>query len=264
MKRLARTVLGFARLTLRDLFAGKRAVAAAALGLLPPLVTALAAGLFPQADGTLLFHGIAFHFSLQTMIFLLSLIFGIAVTSGQIEEGTVGYLYLGALPRWAIVLIQVLVGTAALTALAGLSLLLTGLAAGLAGKGAPDDLWRDAGGMTVVAGVGTLASLGFYAACGMAFRRPLAVAIIATFFWEMMITHLPVRFASWTLTNNLRALMLHLVFDGERRHWFRYARNYGIPEYGEAALFLAAVAGVFLAAAMVAASARSIEGKESR
>ncbi len=256
--------LGFARLAFRGLFAGRRAAATAALVLLPPLAAALVAVLSPRADGTELFHGIVFHFTLRIMIFLLALITGIGFTSGEIEEGTVGYLYLGALPRWAIVGIQIAVGALALTALLGLRVLLTGLAAGLAARGAPRDLWGDAAGMTAAAGAGTLASLGFYAACGLAFRRPLAVAVVATFFWELMMTSLPVRFAAWTLTNNLRALMLQLVFDGQRGSLYRYVRNYDFPTYGEASFFLSAAAALFLAAAMIAASHRSVEGKEAR
>ena len=261
---MIRSILAFALLTGRNLFAGKRAWAAAAAVLLPPVVAALVAALAPRADGTELFHGIAFHFSLRILLFLLALLYGLSFTSGEIEEGTAGYLYLGALPRWTIVLVQVLVGTLAIAAILGASLLLTGLAASLASKGPPADLWRDAAGMTVVAGAGALASLGFYAACGLSFRRPLAVAVIATFLWEILVTPMPVRFAAWTLTNNLRALLLLLVFDGQRGPWYRYARNYEFPGYGSAALFVSAAAAAFLGAAMVAAMNRSIEGKEAR
>lgn len=261
---MIRPVLAFALLTGRNLFAGRRAWAAAAAVLLPPLAAALVAGLAPRADGTELFHGIAFHFSLRILLFLLGLLFGLSFTSGEIEEGTAGYLTLGALPRWALVLVQILAGTLALTAILGSSLLLTGLACTLAAKAPPADLWRDAAGMTAVAGAGALASIGFYATCGLAFRRPLAVAVIATFLWEILVTPLPVRFAAWTLTNNLRALLLALVFDGERGPWYRYARNYEFPGYGDAALFVSAAAAIFLATAMAAAANRSIEGKEAR
>jgi hypothetical protein len=73
-----------------------------------------------------------------------------------------------------------------------------------------------------------------------------------------------VRFASYTVTNNLRALMLALVFDNDPGPWFRYVKNFDLPLYGEASMFLSIVAAVFLTTAMIAAMNRSIEGKEAR
>src|SRR5205814_5159084 len=97
---------GLARLTLRNLAAGKRSFAAAFLLLLPPLLALLIAGLGKNTDGARVFQGIVFQFSLWFMVYLLALVFGIALTSGEIEDGTAGYLYLGALPKWMVVLIQ--------------------------------------------------------------------------------------------------------------------------------------------------------------
>ena len=45
---------------------------------------------------------------------------------------------------------------------------------------------------------------------------------------------------------------------------YRYVRNFHLPDYGEAAMFLSILAGIFLITAMVAAMNRSIEGKEAR
>lgn len=259
-----RAAAGFAVLTARNLFSGKRAWAALLLAALPPAVAATVAGLGGEkADGTLLFQGIAFFYSLRIMLYLMALIFGIALTSGEIEDGTVGYIYLGALPKWAIALIQSLVAAAALTALAGLSLLLTALAAGMAARHPLEAAGATAAKATLVAGVGILVSLTFYTACGLAFKRPLIVGIVATFFWEIVLTQLPIRMAAYTVTNNLRALMLPLLFDGDRGRWYRYVRNYDFPAYGEAALFLSVLTGLFLVAAMVAAMNRSVEGKEA-
>jgi ABC-type transport system involved in multi-copper enzyme maturation permease subunit len=260
-----RAALGFAAITFRNFWAGRRATAALALLLLPPAIVGLVALTSSSVRGTFLFHGVAFNYSLWFMLYLLTLIYGIALTSGEIEEGTVGYLYLGALARWQIVLIQIAVTAFVLTVLAGGSVLLTGLAASLARQGPPEDLWRDAWGCTVVAGIGVLVSLAFYATCGLAFRWPMPAAVLATFFWELMVTIMPVKFAAWTVTNNLRALMLPLVFDGQQGRWYRYREDaYAIPDYGEAAMYLSVLAGLFLVTAMVAAMNRSIEGKEAR
>jgi len=260
-----RAAVGFAGITFRNFWAGKRSVAALLLLLLPAVIVGLVALTSSRVRGTFLFHGVAFNYSLWFMLYLLTLIYGIALTSGEIEEGTVGYLYLGALPRWQIVIIQIAVSALVLTALAGLSVLLTGLAASLSDQGAPEDLWRDVWGFTLVAGIGILVSLAFYASCGLAFRSPMPAAVLATFFWELMVTIMPVKFAAWTVTNNLRALMLPLVFDGQPGRWYRYKQDaYEMPSYGAAAMYLSVLAGLFLVTAMVAAMNRSIQGKEAR
>lgn len=250
-----------ARLTARTLLSGKRGWAAALLLLLPCVVALALALLKPGgADAELLYRNIAFYYSLRFMIFLLALIFGISLTSGEIEEGTAGYLFLGAIPKWLVVFVQALTALATLGTLCAASLLLTALGAGLPWE----DLGRAVGGAAVVAVAGLSVALGFCLFCGLAFRRPLAVAVIATFLWELMMSVMPVRFAAYTVTNNLRALVLHLVFEGDHGRWFRYVRNFTLPSYDEAALFLPIAAAVSLAAAMLAASRRSIEGRESR
>ncbi len=260
---MIRAAMGLAAVSARGFWTGKRALVAGLFLLLPPAVVALLAGGSSRADGTELFHGVAFHYTLWFMLYLVSLIYGIAITSGEIEEGTVGYVYLGAVPRWLVVLVQIGVTSFLLTLLTGGSLLLTGLAAGLARRGAPSDLGADVAGLTLIAGGGTLAAVAFYAACGLLFRWPLAVGSAVTFFWEFMFTFFPIKFAGWTLTNNLRVLMLHLVFDGQRPSWYR-TRSYDPPTYAQASMFLSVLVGVFLVTAMVAAMNRSVEGKEAR
>jgi ABC-type transport system involved in multi-copper enzyme maturation permease subunit len=262
---MMKAALGFAWITFRNLAAGKRVYAAAFLLLLPPGLALIIAAAGKGVEGLTIFQHIAFFYTLWFMVFLLSLIFGIALSSGEIEDGTVGYLYLGAAPRWLIVLIQIGVTSLVLTALIFLSLVLTALGASL--RGGLPHFWRDIGACTLVGGTGTLIALSFYLTCGLAFRSPLAAlaaSVLPTFFWELMVTWWPVRFAAWTVTNNLRSLLLSLLFEGRRAPPYRYVRNFQLPEYGEAALFLSLLAGLFLAAAMVAAMNRSIEGKEAR
>jgi len=209
---------------------------------------------------------VAFQYSLGFMIYLLSIIYGIALSSGEIEDGTVGYLYLGRVPRWLIVLVQVTVTTLALSALVFLSLVLTALAAGL-GPGTLPRFWRDVAACTLVGGTGILVALPFYMVCGLVFRTPIgavASALVPTLFWELMVTGWPIKFAAYTVTNNLRGLLLALVFEGRPGPLYRYVKNFSIPGYGEASMFLSVLAGLFLVAAMVAAMNRSVEGKEAR
>lgn len=261
-----RAAVGFARLTLRNLAAGKRAWAAGFLLLLPPILALLVAGAGKHAEAVKVYQSIVFLFSLWFMIFLLALVFGIALSSGEIEDGTVGYLYLGAVPRWLIVLIQAGVTTLALTALLFVSLLLTALAANL-GEGEIPRLWHDVGVCTLIGGTGIAIALAYTLTCGLLFRSPLgalAAAVIPIFFWELMVTLFPIRFAAWTVTNNLRALLLSHLFGGRRvQPHFKYVVNFQLPEYGQAAMFLSILAGLFLVTAMVAAMNRSIEGKEA-
>ena len=258
--------LGVAGLTLRNLVGGKRAWAAAFLVLIPPVVAALVALFGKQVESLVLFQGFLFEFSLWFVVFLLALIYGIALSMGEIEDGTAGYLYLSAVPKWRIILIQMAVTTAALTAALFVNLTLTGLAANLA-KGTIPHLWRDVFSATLVGGAGILVSLGYYVTCGLVFRTPtgtLSAALIPTFFWEILMTNWPLKFAGYTITNNLRGMLLPMVFEGRRGTLYRYVRNFHLPDYGEAAMYLSILAGVFLASAMVAAMNRSIEGKEAR
>ncbi|RPH36053.1 MAG: hypothetical protein EHM91_16485, partial [Planctomycetota bacterium] len=158
---MIQAVMGFAGLTLRSLVGGKRAWAAALLVLAPPLFVALAALFGKNVQPLPLFHGFVFYFSLWFVVYLLALIYGIALSIGEIEDGTAGYLYLSAVPKWMIVLIQMTVTTAALTAALFVNILLTGLAAGLR-HGLLPNLWRDVFACTLVGGAGILVALGYY------------------------------------------------------------------------------------------------------
>ena len=257
-------VLGLATLTAQTLFTGRRAWAALFLAILPPILLGLVAAGGEESSGEAIFRRVAFDYSLRFMIYLLALIFGIAISSGEIEEGTAGYLYLGALPRWAVTLVQTGVASAALSALSFISLLTMALMASLTSHGPLEAPWRIGAAAGLIAAIGIHVTMAFTVFCGLAFRRPLVVSLIAVFFWEIVVTYLPVRMAASTVTNNLRALMLPLVLEGERGRLFRYVRNYDFPTYGDAAMFLSVLTGIFLVAAMVASMNRSIEGKEAR
>jgi hypothetical protein len=89
--------------------------------------------------------------------------------------------------------------------------------------------------------------------------------VVPIFCWEFIVTLIPIRFAAWTVTNNVRALLLSQLFNGRRvQPFFNYVQNYQLPEYSHAAMFLSVLAGFFLSTAMVASMNRSIEGKEAR
>lgn len=262
-----RAAWGFTTLTARTLFSGKRAWAALLLAALPCVVTALvvlARG--ERANGTVLFEGTVFRYTLWIMLYLQALIFGIALTSGEIEEGTAGYVYLGALPKWAITLIRIGVAGAALTALACASLILTALPCTATTRAPLESPARMIASATLLAGMSLVVALAFYSACGLTFRRPLVVSLAVTFIGEIVMPWLPVKFAAWTLSNTLRALMLPLLFGGEKGRWYHVDDSplYILEDYGQAAVYLSTLAGVFLVAAMVASMNRSIAGRETR
>ncbi len=257
-----RAAIGLARLTGRTLLSGRRLWAALFLLGLPPLLAALLAAFGKNAEPGEVFRGVVFQLTLWAVIDLLAVVFGLALTSGEIEEGTAGYLYLGAVPRAAAVLVQALVAVLILSGLLMLSLALTALASGL-----PPGSLRHVLSCTLVGAAGLLVVLAWTMTCGLAFRSPgaaLAGALFPVFFWELLVTWWPMKFAAWTVTNNLRALLLPLIFDGKRGPLYRYVRNFKLPAYDEAALYLSVLAAVFLAAAMIAAEHRSIEGREAR
>ncbi|MFN3484091.1 MAG: hypothetical protein ACK44W_01190, partial [Planctomycetota bacterium] len=145
-------------------------------------------------------------------------------------------------------------------------LLLTALGARAAGGPFPT-FARDVGVCTLTGMAGLIIALGYAMACGFAFRHPRAAMMAAVgpiFFWELLVTWWPMKFAAYTVTNNVRALLKTLLFEGRPGRIFKYVRNFELPEYSEAALFVSALAGLALAAAMVAAMNRSIEGREAR
>lgn len=262
---MSRAAAALAALTLRNLAAGRRGWAALPLLALGPALATLGA-LFGKSGPEDVLRQVAFHFSDWIAINLLGLVVGLALTSGEVEDGTAGYLYLAALPKWLVVLVQIGVAWAALSLLLLASLLLTALAAGFGG-GLSARLFVDAARAGLAGAAGILVILSWTAACGLMFKTSvgaLSAAALPLFFWEFLVTHMPIRFAAWTVTNNVRGLLLPLIFDGKGGRTYRYVKNFSIPDYDHAAMFLSAAAGILLLVAMTAAMNRSIEGKEAR
>ncbi|HEX7896246.1 MAG TPA: hypothetical protein VF950_00605 [Planctomycetota bacterium] len=262
---MSRAAAALAILTLRNLGAGRRGWAALLLLSLGPVLAGLGA-LFGRTDPEDVLRHVAFHFTDWIAIQLLGLVVGLALTSGEIEDGTAGYLYLAALPKWLTVLVQIGTAWVALSTLLLASLALTALAAGLGG-GLSARLFVDAARAALAGSAGLLVILCWTSACGLAFRTSvgaLSAAALPLFFWEFLVTHMPIRFAAWTVTNNVRGLLLQLIFDGSGGRAYKYVKNFSVPPYDRASMFLSATAGVLLLAAMTAAMNRSIEGKEAR
>ncbi len=260
-------VLALASLGLRSMFTGRRAVLTAVLISLPPTCAALI-GATSQGgfDWAWAMHGVSLRLVLSSYLIVLTLIHGLSLSSGEIEDGTAVYIHLGILPRWATLLIRFGSTTVLLSILTFAGLALSGLAVAVTMNAPAAALLRLAVRYSFVASVGIGCYLALFLFCGYAFRRPAAVGISATMLWEIVVTFfMPMRFAAYTLTNNLYGLALSLAMDGHPGRWFRYRRgSYEIPSYSEASLYVSLFLGFFLAAAMIAIMNRSIEGKEAR
>jgi ABC-type maltose transport system permease subunit len=246
--------------------AGKRVFALAILAMTSPalslLVTVLAPG--PEGPPPLVFEHFMFILHQYLDLILVSLVYGVSLSSGEIEDGTIGYLVLGAMPRWMVALVQLVVTSAVLAGVMAVGVLAAHLACSLKGGEPEMALWRSVWSHGVVSLAGLLVYLSFFAACGYAFRRGTAVGVIAVLLWELMATMMPVKFAAYTVTNNLRVLWLYLYRDGVRDPFFNYVHNWELPTYGQASRFLAVLAALLLAAAMAALSRRGLEGREVR
>lgn len=253
-----------AELALRRMATGRRSVAAILLLALPVLLAAVSASLAGESPSESVFHALMYRYVLYLLPILLGIVFALALSHADREEGTAAYLYLSLLPRWRIALTHLAVSAVVLSAATTISILASRLVWKL-GTGASFD-GTDGMRMLLLGGfasVGIAAHLAFFSFCGYFFRRPLPVAIGAAVLWEVIVTHLPMKLAAFTVTNNLRALMLHGILDGERGILFRYVRNYDFPDYAQASWTLCALLGFWSAAMMVAAMNRNVEGKGS-
>lgn len=266
MKRI-QAGFAFASLSARSLISGRRFQLTTALVLLPPVI-ALILGMTPRAglDPTWAMHALALQVVLSVYILLVALVHGLSLSSGEIEEGTAVYVYLGILPRWAVLLVRFAVTSVLLGLLTTGSLVLMGLGIAATSGGSAAELLGLGLRYALVASVGLACYLSFFLFCGYAFRRPTAVGMIVAVLWEFVVTFtMPMKFAVYTLTNNLYGLALSLALHGDQGRWFRHRRAaYEIPTYESASLFVSVVIAGFLVAAMIALMNRSIEGKESR
>lgn len=266
MKRMAAAgALG--TLCARSIFSGKRFALTAVLFGLPPLVALFIGGTARAGlDPAWAMNFLSLKMILPIYILLIALVHGLSLSSGEIEDGTAVYAFLGLLPRWVVLLVRFFVTAVLLSALTFGTLALTGLAIAATSGGSAGPLLALAARYGLVASVGLACYLAFFLFCGYAFPRPAAVGIITTILWEFVVTFtMPMKFAAYTLTNNLYGLALSLALDGDQGRWFRYRRAaYEMPTYESASLFVSVALGLFLVASMIALMNRSIEGKEAK
>jgi hypothetical protein len=250
--------------TLRRLFAGKRFVATAILLALPPLLelvilhVARRHGRGPGPTPAELFEGLSIAFATQLTPLLAGLIYGIALSGSEVEDGTAGYVLLGALPRGAVA-----VGQAVVSAL-GLAVLLAGSVAAtfaVAQASAPGGSVGAAdpalvGDFALAGAAALLPYVAVVTACGWLFRWGTAVSIALAILWEGALAAMPVKFAVYAVVNNARGILISLAPDLAGR--MDYNVNWDFPGARGAATFIAVVTVVALATAAVAASRRNL------
>jgi hypothetical protein len=243
--------------TLRRIFTGRRIVAAVIVLAMGPALTFVICST-AKVTGEEVYHGVMIEFVSWVSAMLLSLVYAIALTSSELEDGTAQYVLLAALPKWAVILVQTLVTAVGLAFMASLSIGVSWVVAGMSGSGAsldPELLWKYPFATTAA----ILAYLSVFTFWGYAFRRGYAVSIAVAVIWEAMVVRMPMKFAAFTITNNVRALILSLTLEGDPGAYFQYTRGiYDFPTYGQGALFLSAAVGLSLTGAMVAVMNRSL------
>ncbi len=255
--------LALIEFTARRVFSGKRLWAAIVLLAIPPLVAALLVALARQRAGTPVhFDGITFNLSLYLTLVLTAMIYGVALTSSEIEDGTAGYVLLGACPRWMVALAHVLVTSPLLAALTTASIAATYGIASISPVGVPERGPSVIATDAFVASVALTVYLAFFVFCGYAFKHNMAVSIGTVLVWEFIMPALPTKFMNYTVVMNTRILWLHLTQQGERGRWFRGVVGFDVPTYAEASMFLSVAAALFLTLGMVAAMNRSLAGRE--
>jgi hypothetical protein len=253
--------------TLRRLAAGKRIVAALAISAVAPACEALLCAVPNRVDATH-FYDIAWEMGCHLEPLLLALVYALALTTSEIEDGTAPYVLLAALPRGTVALVQVLAtafGTGAMLTLSmGATYLVDVIVFPSHYIGVALPFPAAVAACAGIATAAVLAYLAVFTFTGIAFRRGIAASIGIAIIWEAIVAQMPLRASWYTVTNNVRALLDQVICEN-----YGGAIGYAMPTLEErptaagAAIFLAVVTGIGLALAMLAASRRPLARGET-
>jgi hypothetical protein len=260
----ALAIAGLAGFTLRRIAAGKRIYAALVVLALGPLV-ALLVSLRSHEAPTDLFGEIGILLGTYLAPLLLALIYGISITTSEIEDGTAGYVLLAALRREVVALVQILVTAAGVAALAAASVLVTWATIRRLAHEGPPPAPALAVDLALAAALACLPYLAIVAFCGYAFRRGIAASVVFAVICEVMVVPLPVKFTLYTITTNVRAVIVATALHGEAGDRFEYADawTWPWPAPGAALGYLALITSIALALAMAAAARRRLARGEA-
>lgn len=191
---------------------------------------------------------------LNTILPFLTLISSLGLTSGEIEDGTFGYLLTRPCPRIALLVGRVLAGAtvtaAALTVLFMLGVVAVDIAVGRSPRTEPTASlgWHLAG----VGAIGGLAFTSLYSAIALYCRRPvvaLVVGVSHALVWEGIVATLPGSIGGYTLTQNVRALFFDHPEVGPWAERMLFRDVELVPPAPDALAFLLIASGIFIAVA---------------
>ena len=253
------TDLFLLRTALRDAVRPRRLIAALLLVALPALIALLARSLTPaarfQADET--YNTLANLLVFGFILTILSVIYGTAVVSQEIEQRTIVYLLTRPVPRWRILLAKFLGSLIAIILTTGLSVLLLALVVYGPGKIGSTPLWRD----LMILPVGALAYGSLFLLMSTLLARPLMFGLLFAFGWESWVPNLPGAFARLSIMAYLRVLAPHKTDPASAEVGEVVADPLAIAQW-QAWVVIAAVVAVGLIGALIVFSHREYAPRE--
>ncbi len=253
------TDLFLLRTALRDALRPQRLLLTLLLVALPALIALLARALTPAArfEAVETYNNLANLLVFGFILTILSVIFGTAVVSQEIEQRTIVYLLTRPVPRWRILLAKFLGSFIAITLTTALSALLLALAVYGPAKLGASPLGRD----LLVLPVGALAYGSLFLLMSTLLARPLMFGLLFAFGWESWVPNLPGAFARLSIMAYLRVLAPHKAVPVSADVGEVVADPLAIAHW-QAWLVLAAVIAIGLIGALVVFSRREYAPRE--
>ena len=245
------------RTALHDVVRPRRLVAALLLTVLPAAIALLwrslaTPGRFAPADA---YNSLAANLVFGFILTILSVIYGTAVVSQEIEQRTIVYLLTRPVPRWRILLAKFAGSALAITITVCLSALLLALVLYGPTRLGTGQLGRD----LRILPVGALAYGSLFLLFATFLARPLTYGLLFAFGWESWVPNLPGSFARLSLMAHLRALAPHPASARTAGFLDDFAPDI---TQGQAWLVLAVVIAASLLGALAVFSAREYAPRE--
>lgn len=142
------------------------------------------------------------------LIPVVSMAVGVSAIGGQVEEGTIVYLWTRPIRRRAIYFGRLLAAQAVSTVLLSVSLVLCFLI--MVSEGASIINWDFLKLYLItffIIGMGAFSYCALFAAMGTWFRKPVMPAILFAFGWEKMVSNIPARVQELSLSFHLKNLV---------------------------------------------------------
>jgi ABC-type transport system involved in multi-copper enzyme maturation permease subunit len=241
--------------TVKDVLLSKGVILALVFLLIPPLISVYT--LLDPQEGMKewwdMFAGFGVVLYLQLLVLLYSLVYGSSMIHDALDRKTMTYFTIRSAKRFEIVLWKYIGTTISIMVLFTISVFLNYII--LAGHGPFDDLVGKLdvlGIMLLTVYIGILVYIALFSMIGVAFKRPLMIGLLFSFFWEVIMVNLPTNIRLATIMHYLRSVFLSnkLVSD---------AIDLGdMTESVFSVVFLLVLAVIFLAGGMVLLSSKDV------